>query len=192
MTAPGFASVAVSAASIPCTLFYTTGSIAVSICLPVHKQESRESAKLSRDCFISKCISGPLAKRAPEPPHATLDGYQQVYPAPRFLNHPVTGGHGKEKEAGNGGNLLQPPVAQLPLKAAATSGPVSPHNQSRCCQQDARTGQAKRAEIGRNSVYIECCAAHAIGLSATRGCATTCGYAYYIIDYNTMRPDVVY
>jgi hypothetical protein len=107
-----------------------------------------------------ECFSGAPADGAAKPPGAAFGGHEQVYPAPGFLDDPVTGGHGEEKEAGDGGNLLQTPVAQMPLKAVDTAGAVSPHYYSSGCQQDDGSQQAKRAKIGRYIVHIEGCAAH--------------------------------
>src|SRR5690348_14951588 len=73
-----------------------------------------------------KCFSRTPAESAAKPPCATLEGHEQIHPAPGFLDHPVAGRHGEEEETGNGGNLFQPPVAQLPLEAIGATGAISP------------------------------------------------------------------
>lgn len=109
--------------------------------------------------------SATLADGAAKPPCAAFGGHKQVNPAQRFPDNPVAGGHCQEKEAGNGTNLFQTPVANMTLKATGTAGAVSPQNYAGYCQQYDCSQQAKRAEIGRQIVNIESCAAHGVILS---------------------------
>src|SRR5260370_843978 len=105
---------------------------------------------LAGDCFLLDLdVLDASAGGTAKPPCARLESDEQVNPAQWFLDHPVAGGHCQEEEAGDGGNLLQTPVAHVPLKATRMAGAVSPHDHSGGQHDSNCAQQAERAEIGR-------------------------------------------